>query len=110
MTEPGAGSDLQNIKSRAIDQGGYYTLSGTKTFITNGYLSDVVVVAAKTDPSKGARGISLFVVDKEMQGLPKEFHLKKSACMHRILVNCFSRKSKFPKKTYWGSLEEVLPT
>ncbi|MDN3670289.1 acyl-CoA dehydrogenase family protein [Echinicola jeungdonensis] len=102
MTEPGAGSDLQNIKSRAIDQGGYYTLSGTKTFITNGYLSDVVVVAAKTDPSKGARGISLFVVDKEMQGFTKGVPFKKVGLHAQDTCELFFEEVKVPKKNLLG--------
>jgi alkylation response protein AidB-like acyl-CoA dehydrogenase len=65
MTEPGAGSDLQGMRSTAEDKGDYYVLNGSKTFITNGYLCGGVVVAAKTDPSKGAKGISLFYVDAQ---------------------------------------------
>lgn len=91
MTEPGAGSDLQGMRTSAVDQGDHYLINGSKTFITNGYLSDVVVVAAKTDPSKGAKGISLFLIDKDMPGFTKGFLLKKSASMHRIPAN-FSLK------------------
>lgn len=71
MTEPGAGSDLQGIKATAVDNGDHFVLNGNKTFITNGYLADVVVVAAKTDPSAGARGISLFLVDTRSAGFSK---------------------------------------
>ncbi|MEO1655792.1 MAG: acyl-CoA dehydrogenase family protein [Bacteroidota bacterium] len=66
MTEPGAGSDLQGIRSTALDKGDHYLLNGSKTFITNGYLSDVVVVAAKTDPQLGAKGISLLLIESGM--------------------------------------------
>ena len=59
MTEPGAGSDLQNIRTSAIDKGDHYLVNGSKTFITNGYISDVTVLAVKTDPSLGAKGTSL---------------------------------------------------
>ena len=63
MTEPGGGSDLQGLRTRAARNGNAYVLNGQKTFITNGQLADLVIVAAKTDPSQGARGISLFVVE-----------------------------------------------
>src|SRR5688572_17908191 len=63
MSEPGGGSDLQNIKTRALRRGDGYVLSGSKTFITNGAQADLVVVVAKTDPGQGATGISLLVVE-----------------------------------------------
>jgi len=63
MTEPGAGSDLQGIRTRAERRGEHYLLSGSKTFITNGYLAGVVLVVAKTDPAQGARGTSILIVE-----------------------------------------------
>jgi len=63
MTEPDAGSDLQNLRTQARRSRNGYTLNGQKTFITNGQLADLIIVAAKTNPSQGARGISLFVVE-----------------------------------------------
>ncbi len=63
MTEPGAGSDLQGIRTRAEKRGDHYVLNGSKTFITNGYLADVVLVICKTDPSQGARGTSILIVE-----------------------------------------------
>jgi acyl-CoA dehydrogenase len=77
MTEPGAGSDLQRIRSSAVHDGDHYVLNGAKTFITNGWHCDFVVVAAKTDTSQGAGGTSLFVVDTSMQGFTKGRRLKK---------------------------------
>ena len=65
MTEPGTGSDLQNVRTRADRSGNAYLLNGQKTFITNGQLADLIIVVAKTDPSAGAKGISLFVVETE---------------------------------------------
>ncbi|MFK7938843.1 MAG: acyl-CoA dehydrogenase family protein [Roseovarius sp.] len=65
MTEPGAGSDLQGMKTKALRDGNAYRLSGQKTFITNGQHADLVIVACKTDPKEGARGISLAVVETE---------------------------------------------
>ena len=63
MTEPGAGSDLKNISTRARRDGGQYVIDGAKTFITNGHTADLIVVVAKTDPGAGAKGISLLVVE-----------------------------------------------
>jgi acyl-CoA dehydrogenase len=63
MTEPGAGSDLQGVRTRADKVDGGYSLHGSKTFISNGFLAGVVLVVAKTDPSQGAKGTSILVVD-----------------------------------------------
>jgi acyl-CoA dehydrogenase len=65
MTEPGAGSDLQGIRTRAERQGGHYLINGAKTFISNGMLAGVVLVVAKTDPAQGARGTSILIVETE---------------------------------------------
>jgi acyl-CoA dehydrogenase len=63
MTEPGAGSDLQGVRTRAERHGDRYLIHGTKTFITNGYLAGLVLVVCKTDPSQGARGMSIVAVE-----------------------------------------------
>jgi acyl-CoA dehydrogenase len=65
MTEPGAGSDLQSVRTRAVRDGNDYVIDGSKTFITNGLLAGIVLVVAKTDPSQGARGISILIVETE---------------------------------------------
>ena len=65
MTEPSGGSDVQSIKTRAVKEGNSYRLSGQKTFITNGQHANLIIVAAKTDPSQGARGTSLVVVETD---------------------------------------------
>ncbi|WP_165855510.1 acyl-CoA dehydrogenase family protein [Marinobacter sp. JSM 1782161] len=78
MTEPGAGSDLQAMRTSAKPDGdGGYILNGSKTFITNGQHADMVIVAAKTDPSAGARGISLFLVDASLPGFSRGRNLDK---------------------------------
>ena len=77
MTEPGAGSDLQAIRTSAVKDGDDYILNGSKTFITNGQHADMVIVAAKTDPKAGARGISLFLVDTSLPGYSKGRNLDK---------------------------------
>lgn len=63
MTEPGAGSDLQSIKTKAEKSGNGWVINGSKTFITNGQHADIIILAAKTDPTLGAKGVSMFVVD-----------------------------------------------
>ncbi|OUC76330.1 acyl-CoA dehydrogenase family protein [Gordonia lacunae] len=68
MTEPGTGSDLQNVKTKAIKQGDEYVIDGSKTFITNGGQADIIIVVAKTDVSEGAKGISLILVEAEREG------------------------------------------
>ena len=77
MTEPGAGSDLQAMRSSAKKDGDDYILNGSKTFITNGQHADMVIVAAKTDPNAGARGISLFLVDTSLPGFQRGRNLGK---------------------------------
>ncbi len=77
MTEPAAGSDLQGIRTTAVRDGDHYVLNGSKTFITNGFHCDLVIVVAKADPGKGAKGTSLFVVDTTMAGFSKGRRLKK---------------------------------
>ncbi|RYF17688.1 MAG: acyl-CoA dehydrogenase [Comamonadaceae bacterium] len=78
MSEPAAGSDLQGIRSTAIRQAdGSYLLNGSKTFITNGWHADLVVVVAKTDPAAGAKGTSLLLVERGMPGFETGKRLKK---------------------------------
>ena len=78
MSEPAAGSDLQGIRSTAIRQSdGSYLLNGSKTFITNGWHADLVIVVAKTDPAAGAKGTSLLLVERGMAGFEKGKRLKK---------------------------------
>ncbi|QGX97906.1 acyl-CoA dehydrogenase [Roseovarius faecimaris] len=78
MTEPGAGSDLQGMKTKALRDGNAYRLSGQKTFITNGQHANLIVVACKTDPKEGARGISLAVVETDgAEGFSRGRNLEK---------------------------------
>ena len=77
MTEPGAGSDLQGIRTNAVDAGDHYVLNGSKTFISNGILSDLVIVVARTDPAAGHQGISLLVVERGMEGFERGRNLDK---------------------------------
>ena len=77
MTEPGAGSDLQGVRTTARLDGNHYVINGSKTYITNGQNADVVIVVAKTDPTQGARGISLFLVDAGTPGFARGRNLDK---------------------------------
>jgi alkylation response protein AidB-like acyl-CoA dehydrogenase len=77
MTEPGAGSDLQGIRTTAIRDGDHYLLNGTKTFISNGQLCDLVIVVARTDPTAGHQGISLLVAERGMPGFERGRNLDK---------------------------------
>ncbi|SFM83095.1 acyl-CoA dehydrogenase family protein [Variovorax sp. OV329] len=78
MSEPSAGSDLQAVRSSAVKQSdGSFVLNGSKTFITNGWHADLVIVVAKTDPAAGAKGTSLFLVERGMPGFEKGKRLKK---------------------------------
>ena len=69
ITEPGGGSDVASMRTTAVPDGDHYVLNGSKTFITNGVLSDFLIVAAKTNPEAKASGISMFIVDRDTPGL-----------------------------------------
>jgi acyl-CoA dehydrogenase len=78
MSEPGAGSDLKSIKCRAVRDGDSYVINGSKTFITNGYHADLILVVTKTDPEKGAKGVSIIVVEtKDLKGFRRGRILEK---------------------------------
>ena len=77
MTEPGGGSDLKAVRTSAIRDGDDYVINGSKTFISNGILSDLIVVVCKTDPNAGAKGVSLIVVEAERAGFRRGRKLDK---------------------------------
>lgn len=77
MTEPGAGSDVQGIRTNAVRDGDEWVINGSKIFITNGIHADVVIVAAITDHGKGAKGTSLFLVDASLPGFEKSKKIEK---------------------------------
>ena len=77
LTEPGAGSDLQGVRTSAVDKGDHYVLNGSKTFISNGILADLVIVVARTDPDAGHQGYSLLVVERGMEGFERGRNLDK---------------------------------
>ncbi|WP_426170179.1 acyl-CoA dehydrogenase family protein [Sandarakinorhabdus sp. DWP1-3-1] len=77
MTEPGAGSDLQGVRTTAKKDGNHYVISGSKTYITNGQNADLIIVVAKTDPDKGAKGTSLILVESDREGFARGRNLDK---------------------------------
>lgn len=103
MTEPGAGSDLQGIRTTAKkDASGDYILSGSKTYITNGWHSDMSIVVAKTDASKGAHGISLFCVDTGLEGYQKGNKLKKVGMHAQDTCELFFDDVRLPASALLG--------
>lgn len=102
MSEPGAGSDLQAVKTTAIRKGDHYVLNGSKTFITNGWHSDLVIVVAKTDPAKGAKGTSLLVVDNSMKGFTKGKRLKKLGLKGQDTAELFFDNVEVPAENLLG--------
>ncbi len=104
MTEPGAGSDLQGIKSTAVDKGDHYLVNGSKTFITNGYLCNLAVVAVKTDPTKGAKGTSLLVMEADTPGFTKGLPFHKVGLHSQDTCELFFDNVKVPKENLLGEL------
>lgn len=103
MSEPAAGSDLQGIKSTAIAQpDGSYLLNGSKTFITNGWHADLVVVVAKTDPTAGAKGTSLLLVERGMKGFEKGKRLKKLGLKAQDTSELFFDNVRVPAENLLG--------
>jgi len=103
MTEPSAGSDFANIKTVAKKDGDDYIINGSKVFITNGWHSNVVVVCAKTDPSKGAHGISLFLIEDGMPGFKKGKKLKKMGMKAQDTSELFFEDLRVPKSALLGA-------
>ncbi|MFF5263130.1 acyl-CoA dehydrogenase family protein [Actinomadura viridis] len=102
MTEPAAGSDLQGIKTTAVKDGDDYILNGSKTFISNGILSDLVIVVAKTDPSAGAKGVSLLVVERGMEGFERGRNLDKVGMHAQDTAELFFDNVRVPKANLLG--------
>jgi alkylation response protein AidB-like acyl-CoA dehydrogenase len=103
MSEPAAGSDLQGVKSTAIKQAdGSYLLNGSKTFITNGWHADLVIVVAKTDPGAGAKGTSLLLVERGMSGFEKGKRLKKLGMKAQDTSELFFDNVKVPAENLLG--------
>jgi acyl-CoA dehydrogenase len=102
MSEPGAGSDLQSVKTTALRKGDKYVVNGSKTFITNGWNCDLVIVVAKTDPAKGAKGTSLVIVDTAMKGFTKGKRLKKLGLKGQDTAELFFDNVEVPAQNLLG--------
>jgi alkylation response protein AidB-like acyl-CoA dehydrogenase len=103
MSEPEAGSDLQGIKTTAVRDGDHYVLNGTKTFISSGMLADLVVVVARTDREAGARGFSLLVVERDMDGFERGRNLDKVGLKAMDTAELFFRDVRVPVTNLLGT-------
>ncbi len=101
MTEPGAGSDISGIRTTAQDKGDHFLLNGSKTFISNGILADLVIVAAKTDPDS-SHAMSLLVVERGMPGFERGKNLKKMGMHSQDTAELFFNNVKVPKENLLG--------
>ncbi|TLW95210.1 acyl-CoA dehydrogenase [Saccharomonospora piscinae] len=107
MTEPGTGSDLQGIKTRAVRDGDHYVVNGAKTFITNGGMADLVVVAVKTDPDPeaGAKGVSLLVVETTAPGFRRGRVLDKVGLRGQDTAELFFDDVRVPAANLLGDAD-----
>jgi acyl-CoA dehydrogenase len=103
ITEPGAGSDVAGIRTRAEDKGDHYLLNGSKTYTSNGINADLVVVVARTDPDS-RHGLSLFVVERGMKGFERGRNLKKMGLKSQDTAELFFNNVKVPKENLLGEL------
>jgi len=105
MTEPSGGSDLAALKSMAVRNGDDWILSGSKTFITNGYQADLVIVAARTSPDKGAKGITLFGVESGMPGFERGRKLDKVGQQESDTAELFFTDVQVPSANVIGEVD-----
>jgi len=106
MTEPGAGSDLQGVKTSARRDGNHYAINGSKTFITNGQLANLIIVVTKTDPAKGAKGTSLIVVETdEVDGFERGRNLDKIGLKSNDTSELFFNDVRVPTSNLLGNDE-----
>lgn len=106
MTEPDTGSDLKAIRTTARRDGNHFVISGQKTFITNGHLADMVVVAAKTSAEPGSRNISLFIVDAATPGFRKGRILSKLGQKAQDTAELFFDEVRVPASNMIGRMDE----
>ena len=102
MTEPGAGSDVQGIRTNAVKDGDEWVLNGSKIFITNGIHADLVIVAAITDPGKGAKGTSLFLVDTTLEGFSRGKKIEKIGQHTSDTAELFFQDVRLPANALLG--------
>ena len=106
MTEPAAGSDLQGVRTTASDEGDHFVVNGSKTFITNGWHADVVITVVKTNPAAGAKGTSILLIDRGMDGFAKGRRLKKVGMKAQDTAELFFDQVKVPKSQLLGHLNQ----
>ncbi|MER7846452.1 acyl-CoA dehydrogenase family protein [Kitasatospora sp. NPDC096077] len=104
MTEPGTGSDLQGIRTQAVDRGDHFLLNGAKTFISNGILADLVIVVARTTPEGGAHGLSLLAVERGTPGFERGRNLDKIGQKAQDTAELFFEDVRVPKENLLGEL------
>lgn len=102
MTEPSVGSDLKALKTTAIDKGDHYLVNGSKTFITNGYVSDFVICAVRTHPGTDKEGISLLLIDKGLDGFTTGQPFEKIGIKYQDTCELFFEDVKVPKSKLLG--------
>ena len=102
MTEPGTGSDLQGVMTTAKKDGDDYVINGQKTFITNGQNADILIVIAKTDPSKGAKGTSLILVEGDREGFKRGRNLDKIGLKAQDTSELFFEDVRVPQGNLLG--------
>ena len=102
MTEPNCGSDLKAIKTTAVDKGDHYLVNGQKTFITNGYMSDMSIVAVKTNPGTEKEGVSLLIMESDSEGFEKGIPFKKIGMKAQDTCELFFDNVKVPKENLLG--------
>ncbi len=105
MTEPGTGSDLQSILATARRDGDEYVVNGSKTFITNGFLCDFVIVVVKTDADAGAQGVSLVIVETDREGFSRGRNLKKVGQHGQDTCELFFENVRLPASNLLGETE-----
>lgn len=105
LTEPDSGSDLQAIRTTAVLEGDHYIVNGAKTFITNGIIGDLVLLAVKTDPSKRAQGVSLMLVDTHLPGFSRGRALKKVGNKAQDTAELFFNDMRVPVDCVLGAPE-----
>lgn len=102
MSEPGAGSDLAAIRTSAVRDGDHYIVNGSKTFISNGQHADIVIMAVKTDPAAGAKGVSLLVMDTSLPGFNKGKKLSKLGLQSQDTSELFMDNVRVPAECLLG--------
>lgn len=106
LTEPGGGSDLKELRTRAVSDGDSYVVNGAKTFITNGHIADYVLLAVKTDPARGAKGVTMFWVNMHSPGVRRGKNLKKIGNKGQDTAELFFEDVRVPAGNIIGGENE----